>query len=307
MSFSDVVVIARLFLDICVLWTLIYAGMRIIRNNSRTVQIVKGILALFLFKMIADVLQLKTVSYMLEFVLRWGMVAVLIILQPEIRTMLEKLGKTNNSYMPNVPAAQTSRMIDELVKALTDMSKTKTGALITLQMGQSLEDYVKTGIPMDSDVTTELLETIFQYGTPMHDGAVIIQGDKLACAAAYFPSTAKDLPSKYGARHRAAVGISEVTDSITLIVSEETGNISVAQKGLLTQYSPESLHRYLSSRLIDEHQHRQGSMFSPVIQSARNFSSSLNRSKKEEKKADDRIKPLQVVNMLEKDEGEKNG
>lgn len=306
MTWSNVGLIFRLLLDICVLWTLIYAGIRLVRNNSRTIQIVKGILALVLFKLVADVLQLKTISYMLEFVLRWGMIAVLIILQPEIRSMLEKLGKSESGYRPNLPAYRMKKMIDELVRAVSDMSKTKTGALITLEMGQSLEDYAKTGISMDSDVTSELLETIFQYGTPMHDGAVIIEGDKLACAAAYFPSTAQDLPSKYGARHRAAVGISEVSDSITLVVSEETGAISIAQKGTLTQYTPESLRRYLSSRLVPEDDGRVSGLFTPMIQSARNLSSSIGFKNREGKK-DDRIKPLEVVDMLHKDKGEPNG
>ncbi len=305
MSWSDLELILRLILDIIVLWSLFYAGIRILRNNTRTIQIVKGILTLLMFKMFADVLHLKTVSSMLQFVLSWGMIVVLIILQPEIRSMLEKMGKTNSSYVPDLPADRMNKLINELVKAVSDMSKTKTGALISLEMGQSLEDYAKTGIAMDSDVTSELLETIFQYGTPMHDGAVIIQGDKLECAAAYFPSTAQDLPTKYGARHRAAVGISEVSDAITLVVSEETGNISVAQKGMLTQYTPESLQRYLKSRLVVEDQRRPTSMIQPVIDTARtfssNFSNTLSRNKKEtsSEKKDDRVKPLSVVNLLE--------
>lgn len=305
MSWSDLELILRLILDIIVLWSLFYAGIRIVRNNTRTIQIVKGILVLLMFKIFADLLHLKTVSSMLEFVLSWGMIVVLIVLQPEIRTMLEKMGKTNSSYVPDLPAERMDKLVNELVKAVSDMSKTKTGALISLEMGQSLEDYAKTGIAMDSDVTSELLETIFQYGTPMHDGAVIIQGDKIECAAAYFPSTAKDLPTKYGARHRAAVGISEVSDAITLVVSEETGNISIAQKGLLTQYTPESLQRYLKSRLVIEDQHRQGSVIQPMINTARtfssNFSNTLSRTRKEgaTEKKDDRVKPLSVVNLLE--------
>ena len=299
MVLSDIVLIGRLFIDICVLWALIYNGMRIIRNNSRTIQIVKGILALFLLKLVADLLRLKTVSYLLDFVLRWGIVVVLIVLQPEIRSMFEKVGKTNTAYKPDLPASRVSHMIDELVRAVSDMSKTKTGALITLQMGQSLEDYARTGIAVDSDVTSELLETIFQYGTPMHDGAVIIEGDKLACAAAYFPSTAQDLPSKYGARHRAAVGISEVSDSITVVVSEETGNISIAQKGVLTQYTPQTLQRYLMSRLIPEQPSRSESVFSPVINTAKSLASPFGRTKKDGRQ-DDRIKPQAVVNLLEK-------
>ena len=313
MNLGDVGLILRLLLDICVMWTLIYACIRIIRNNSRTVQIVKGILALLLFQFLVTVLQLKTVSTLLDIVLRWGMIVVLIVLQPEIRSMLEKVGTTNTAYKPNLSASRMNHLVDQLVTAVADMSKTKTGALISLQMAQSMEDYAKTGISLDSDVTSELIETIFQYGTPMHDGAMIIDGDKAICAAAYFPSTAQELPSKSGARHRAAVGISEVTDSITLVVSEETGNISVAQKGVLTQYTPESLRRYLTKRLVKEDTQR-SSMFQPMIESAKNFSNSLGKSLRDERsdepvnkyivprekrdKKDDRVKPLEVVSTL---------
>lgn len=311
MQFSSFELVLRLILDICVMWTLIYAGLHIVRNNSRTIQIVKGILALFLFKITADMLQLKSVSYILEYILRWGIVVVLIVLQPEIRSMLEKVGTTNSNYVPNLPASRMKNLVNQLVQAVSDMSKTKTGALISLQMGQSLQDYARTGIPLDSDVTSELIETIFQYGTPMHDGAMIIDGDKATCAAAYFPSTAQELPSKYGARHRAAVGISEVSDSITLVVSEETGAISIAQKGVLTQYTPESLRRYLTNRLVPDESSRPGSMFRPVIDTAKNLSNTLtNRSSSKEmpkEKKDDRVKPLEVVVTLNQEEGDRNG
>ncbi|MDO4664047.1 MAG: diadenylate cyclase CdaA [Erysipelotrichaceae bacterium] len=298
MSFHDIILILRLVLDVSILTALVYTCVRLVRDNSRTIQIVKGILALLIFKALIDVLQLKTIGYLLDFFLRWGIIVILIVLQPEIRSILEQVGKTNANFVPDLPVERMNKMIEELVKAVSDMAKTKTGALISLQMGQSLEEYAKTGIKMDSDVTAELLETIFQYGTPMHDGAVIIVGDKIACAAAYYPSTAKDLPSKYGARHRAAVGISEVSDSITLIVSEETGNISIAQKGTLTQYTPESLYRYLVSRLIQPTENR-SSVFQPVLDSARSLSNSLTRgNRNKEEKRDDRIRPLSVLNLL---------
>lgn len=310
MTGQNILSIIRLLLDIAAMWVLIYTGIRIVRNNSRTIQIVKGILLLIIVKLIADLIHLNTVSYILEIVLRWGIIVVLIVLQPEIRSMLEKMGNTNSSYVPNLPASRMRNLVDQLVVALSDMSKTKTGALISLQMGQSLEDYAKTGIPLDSDVTAELIETIFQYGTPMHDGAMIIDGDKATCAAAYFPSTAQELPSKYGARHRAAVGISEVSDCITLIVSEETGNISVAQKGVLTQYTPESLKRYLTKRLVPEESER-SSVFQPVIDTVKDFSNPFSKTKKDERvhksKKDDRIKPLSVVVTLDKEEDKANG
>ena len=197
-------------------------------------------------------------------------------------------------------------MISETVNACKEMSSTKTGALITIQQAQSLNDYVRTGIRMDSVVSRELLGTIFQYGTPMHDGAVIIQGNKIACAAAYFPPTTKDLPSKYGARHRAAVGISEITDSITIIVSEETGNISVAVNGQLTQYKTEGLQRYLTNVLLPQEQSATSNLFKPVRKVVQNVG--LTKMKRSENvEADERVKPLEVVNMLEIQGGDRHG
>ena len=291
---SDIRVILRLILDILVVWALIYSGLRIIRNNSRTIQIMKGILVIILVKVVSVTLGLKTLNYLIDEFLNWGVVAVLILFQPEIRSMLEKVGKTTSIFNMNVSEEQYIHMIDELVDSCEKMSKSKTGALITIQQSQSLQDYIETGIKMNSEVSTELLSTIFQYGTPMHDGAVIIQGVKIACAAAYFPPTTKDLPSRYGARHRAAVGISEISDSITIIVSEETGNISIATRGQLTQYKPDGLKRFLSNRLIVKEE--KSGKLPPVLKSAKNFG----RSKKEQmpqEKMDDRIKPIEVIDL----------
>lgn len=323
MSFewNDIYLLLRLILDILFVWMLVYAGIRIIRNNNRTIQIVKGIVVIFAVKLLAMLLNLNAANYLLSTFLNWSVILILIVLQPEIRGMLEKVGKSNTFFASGIPATRTAHMIDELMTAVENMSKSKTGALITLQMGQSMQDYEETGIEMGSDVSSELLETIFQYGTPMHDGAVIIEGDKVATAAAYYPSTSRDLPSKYGARHRAAVGISEVTDSITLVVSEETGNISVAQRGVLTQYNPQALRRFLTNKLIPEETEpaANNSVLSPMINTVRNYTDSLSRnaahSKNERKAArnsskpkndkarnDDRIKPMAVIDMRCKDE-----
>lgn len=304
-NWTDSLFLVRLILDVLACWALFYTLVRIVRNNSRTIQIVKGILSVFLVKLAADILQLQALSYILSLFLNWGMFFVLIILQPELRSMMEKVGKSSLVLHPNVPAVNMERMIDQVVTAVEDMSKSKTGAIITIQMTQSLEDYARNGIAMDSDVTTELLETIFQYGTPMHDGAVIIEGDKLAAAAAYLPPTSRDLASKYGARHRAAVGISEVTDSITIVVSEETGNISVASKGVLTQYTPAALRRFLINQLIPEAERSSASMLEPMIKTAQNFSASFARGGKTEvhhEKVDDRVKPLEVTDLRSHEE-----
>ena len=198
-------------------------------------------------------------------------------------------------------------MINELVEACSQMSKSKTGALISIERTQSLSDFIRTGIVMDSEVSTELLGTIFQYGTPMHDGAVIIQGNKIACAAAYFPPTTKDLPSKYGARHRAAVGISEITDSITIIVSEETGNISVAVNGQLTQYPPEGLQRYLTNMLVQNSTQNTSSILVPMLNQAKSMSKRAKKIEDDTNK-DERVKAIEIVNLIEqKKEGDQHG
>ena len=306
-SLSDITFLIRLLLDILVVWGLIDSGLRIVRNNSRTIQLVKGVLIIVLIKALAVWLGLNALNYLIEMFLNWGVVVILVVFQPEIRGMLEKVGKTTAILTTDVSVSQIQQMINELVEACAEMSKSKTGALISIERTQSLSDFIRTGIVMDSEVSTELLGTIFQYGTPMHDGAVIIQGNKIACAAAYFPPTTKDLPSKYGARHRAAVGISEITDSITIIVSEETGNISVAVNGQLTQYPPEGLQRYLTNMLVTESSQNPSSILVPMLSQAKSMGK---RAKKQTEDAnkDERVKAIEIVNLYEqKKEGSQHG
>ena len=246
LTLNNLLTIIKQLADIGVVWLLFYYLLKIVKNNSRTIQIFKGILVVVIAQWIAGLLGLHTVETLAATIMNWGPLAIIIIFQPEIRNILEKIGKTNVfSPISTLTYNERENLVEELVKACTEMSKTKTGALISLEQGHSLSDYIKTGTPMNSVVSSELLCSIFQYGTPLHDGAVIIQGVKIACAAAYFPPTTRELPTSYGARHRAAVGISEITDSVTIIVSEETGNISIAQGGKLSVISPAHLHDFL--------------------------------------------------------------
>lgn len=234
--------------DIGCVWALVYYCLRIVKNNSRTIQIFKGVLLIVIIRFVATKVGLHTIASLADSIMNWGVVAIIIIFQPEIRSILEKIGKTSVfSGISTLTINERENLVNELVKACSEMSKTKTGALISIEQGHSLFDFIKTGTSMNSVVSSELLCSIFQYGTPLHDGAVIIQGVKIACAAAYFPPTTRELPTSYGARHRAAVGISEITDSITIVVSEETGNISIAQNGTLTVMSEASLKEFLLS------------------------------------------------------------
>ena len=267
LTLNDVLNVVRALLDIGLVWAVIFFGLRIVRNNSRTVQIFKGILFIFIVKGLAMLIGLTTINYIADMVLSWGVIVMVVIFQPEIRMLLEKLGKT--SVLTRLAAHSSNEkehLVEELVKACTQMSASKPGALISLEQGQDLSDYIKTGTSMNSIVSSELLCSIFQYGTPLHDGAVIIRGVRIACAAAYFPPTTKELPTSYGARHRAAVGISEITDSITIIVSEETGTISIAEAGELKSYTSEELRDYLMTRYQIERREPRQELPQPAVE-----------------------------------------
>lgn len=240
--------VLRVILDIGIVWFFSFYLLKIFRNNARTIQIIKGIMMVVFVRILAAALELKTLSFILDYLLNWGFLAVVIIFQPEIRSLLERVGKSSVlTSLSVLTVNQRETLINELVGAVVELSASKTGALITLEQGQSLEDFVKTGTPLNSIVTKELLTSIFVTSTPLHDGAVILRGDLIACASAYFPPTNNQLPQRYGARHRAAVGISEITDSVTIVVSEETGSISITHDSKLTPMNENDLREYLKS------------------------------------------------------------
>ena len=250
-TIQTLVTLTRMFFDILIMWILLYYTIKIVRNNSRTTQIFKGIFLILLVRAFANFFGLKTVAWVADIFVTWGFLAVIIIFQPEIRGLLEKLGKTSMfSRISTLSGNERMKLIVELEKSVEHLSATQTGALITLEQGHSLNDFIKTGTIMNSNVTAELLTSIFVTTTPLHDGAVIIQGDRIACASAYFPPTNLDLPTRYGARHRAAIGISEITDSITIVVSEQSGRVSVAFEGKLTTMTKEMLHEYLEKTIL---------------------------------------------------------
>ena len=239
--------------DIFIIWLILYYVLRIVRNNSRTIQIFKGIMLFVLFDVCAGFLGLKTVKYFADIFLNWGILAIFIIFQPEFRTLLEKIGKTNFfASLHALSGNEKENIVDQIVSATMLLSSDQTGALISIERSNSLDDFIETGIRLNSEVTAELLTSIFVTSTPLHDGAVIIQGDKIACASAYFPSTNQEVPSRYGARHRAAIGISEITDCVTIVVSEETGNVSVAAAGKLISVDRKGLKDYLMHEICGE-------------------------------------------------------
>jgi len=192
-------------------------------------------------------MEMKTILWIGEKVLGFAVTALIIVLQPELRKALEELGTKNlfadftgilpfDSHKKTGEGSLSVKSINEIAKACVEMGKVKTGALIVIEREESLREYERTGIPVDAMVTSQLLINIFEKNTPLHDGAVIISGDRVSSATCYLPlSDNLSLSKELGTRHRAAVGISEVTDSLTIIVSEETGKISAACEGELTR------------------------------------------------------------------------
>ena len=238
--------IIRVVIDIGIMWVILFYAIKFVRNNNRTIQIFKGIFMVIVVNGFAKLLGLTTVEYFSDMIISWGFLALIIIFQPEIRGALERIGKTNAfSKMSTLLANEKEKLAEQLYEAAVVLSKSKTGALISIEQSQSLQDYIKTGISINANVTKELLCSIFMTTTPLHDGAVIIQGDKVACASAYFPPTSINLSSRYGARHRAALGIAEVSDALTIVVSEETSAISIAEHGTIFNVDEKQLKDYL--------------------------------------------------------------
>ncbi len=210
-------------------------------KDTRAWSLLKGLLVIMAFAVVAAVLNMTTILWIVENVLSLAVIAFVVVLQPELRRALEQLGRKNifASLLPfdnssNGGGLFSDRTIKELVKACFAMGKVKTGALIVIEQNQSLSQYQNTGIEVDGLVSSELLINIFEKNTPLHDGAVIVRGDRVESATCYLPlSDNMALSKELGTRHRAAVGISEVTDSLTIIVSEETGHVSVAYEGKL--------------------------------------------------------------------------
>lgn len=210
-------------------------------KNTKAWSLLKGISMILIFLLIAAILDMSTILWIAENVLSLAVIALVVVLQPELRKALEELGRKNiiSSLVSFDTKKETDgrfsdKTIQELVKACIEMGKVKTGALIVVEQEHNLSDYERTGIAVDGIVTSQLLINIFEHNTPLHDGAVIVRGDRITSATCYLPlSDNMGLSKELGTRHRAGVGISEVTDSLTIIVSEETGKISTAYNGVL--------------------------------------------------------------------------
>ena len=210
-------------------------------KNTRAWVLFKGLIVVLIFLLIAAIFQMSTILWLAGKVVNIAAIALVIIFQPELRSALERLGRKNFltaffdiDFQKSNSLRFSEKTINELVRACYDMGKVKTGALIVVERDMQLNEYVRTGITLDSIVSSQLLINIFEHNTPLHDGAIIVRGDRIVSATCYLPlSDNMELSKELGTRHRAAVGISEVSDSLTIVVSEETGFVSLAMDGTL--------------------------------------------------------------------------
>lgn len=205
------------------------------KNNVKLTLIFKGVLIVAFLKIISDFFKFVTIGLLLEYVIMWGPLALIIIFQPEIRAVLEQLGRSQLLGRHKILTVdEREKLVYELIQTVDYCRKSRIGALVVIERDVSLSDYIDKAKPLYADLTSELLESIFFPNNPLHDGAVIIQGNRISCAGAVFPTSNNiKLNKRLGTRHRAALGIAEETDAISIVVSEETGRISVAVNGEL--------------------------------------------------------------------------
>lgn len=225
-DFIEILIIAFLFYHI-LLWI----------KSTKAWNLFKGIIVILLFVLVSAIFQMNTILWLAERTLNVGLIALVIIFQPELRKALENLGEKNFfgkvfNFSKSDECKFSDRTIEELIKACYAMGKVRTGALIVIEDEILLNEYIRTGIDIDAILSSQLLINIFEKNTPLHDGAVIVRGDRVVSATCYLPlSDSLSLSKNLGTRHRAAVGVSEVSDSLTIVVSEETGKVSIAFRG----------------------------------------------------------------------------
>ena len=240
-------------IDIAIVAFLVYKLMDFIERTG-TGQLVKGLLLLVAAFFVSDLVHLNTLHWILKSIAAVGIIALVIVFQPEIRRALEYFGTRNLMKGKRVSSSRAQEIIKEYIAAILDMSKTRTGALIIIERNVALNDRVNTGTIIDAEISAQLIGNIFYKGSPLHDGAVIVRSDRLYAAGCVLPLTeSASLDKSLGTRHRAAIGITENSDAIALIVSEETGVISMAEEGKITRYmDAKYLEKVLSDIYIED-------------------------------------------------------
>ena len=246
--------LVTLIIDITIVIFLMYCFFKIVRG-SRAWQLIKGIALLIIATWMSGLFNLKILNWILTGIMNLGVIAIIVIFQPELRRALEQLGTNKLTQFFGIDKDLSTKTKEDIYKvgiAATELSKAKTGALIVLERDIKIQDIIATGIPMNAEVSPQLLVNIFEPKTPLHDGAVVISGNKIAAAACVLPlADDKDIAKELGTRHRAAIGISKESDSIVVVVSEETGKISVAKDGtLIADVREDVLKKILISNIV---------------------------------------------------------
>ena len=238
-------------LDIGIVTYLIYRLIKALAG-TKIMSLIQGVILFVLLRVVAEWIGLTTITYLMKQVLTYGVIAAVVIFAPEIRTGLEKFGRTTQVFRQRPQQSKDEKLVDALLKAVAYMSPRKIGALISIEQTQTLQEYIATGIPLDADISSELLINIFIPNTPLHDGAIIIRDDKIATACSYLPLTeSMGISKEFGTRHRAAIGLSENSDALTVVVSEETGGISIAVRGeFMHDLTKENFESVLRAELI---------------------------------------------------------
>lgn len=243
-----------LIIDLAIVGFLIYSFFKIVKG-ARAWQLIKGIIFLIIITWLSGLFNLQILNWILTGIMNLGVIAIIVIFQPELRRGLEQLGTNKFTKFFGIDkdlATKTKEDIYKIVIAAEELSKKKTGALIVIERDIKIQDIISGGIPMNADVSPQLLVNIFEPKTPLHDGAVVISGNKIAAAACVLPlAEDTDIAKELGTRHRAAIGISKESDSIVVIVSEETGKISIAKDGtLIADVSQEALKKILITNVV---------------------------------------------------------
>lgn len=246
--------LVTLIIDLAIVMFLVYCFFKVVKG-SRAWQLIKGIALLVIATWVSGLFNLKILNWILTGIMNLGVIAIIVIFQPELRRGLEQLGTNKLTKFFGIDkdlSTKTKEDIYKIVIAATELSKAKTGALIVIERDIKIQDIISSGIPMDAEVSPQLLVNIFEPKTPLHDGAVVISGNKIAAAACVLPlANDKDIAKELGTRHRAAIGISKESDSIVVVVSEETGKITVAKDGtLIADLREDVLKKILISNVV---------------------------------------------------------
>ncbi|HHK2058152.1 TPA: diadenylate cyclase CdaA, partial [Streptococcus pyogenes] len=229
--FADPWLLAVHLLDILIVAYLIYRFIKAL-TGTKIMSLVQGVIFFLVLRFIAEWIGFTTITYLMNQVITYGVIAGVVIFTPEIRAGLEKFGRSTQVFLQKQYVSSESALVDALIKSVAYMGPRKIGALIAIEQTQTLQEYIATGIPLNADISSQLLINIFIPNTPLHDGAAIVGQNKIVAACAYLPlSESKAISKEFGTRHRAAIGLSENSDALTIIVSEETGAISVTRKG----------------------------------------------------------------------------